>query len=332
MINNFTSNVLTGSETMRKFFCPRNYPAIPLLEMTGKLNPFSKHGVRILFYPGYMTPLGTLKGIAAYNLISEARRSGILEGVHTIVESTSGAMGLALAPIARAFGVPNTLLVVRSDIAPGRLESFRLNRIEYKLQTEEEGGTSAIEVARQMGEQLGFYNPWQYGNEANSSAYKKWFAPVIWKETRGKMTIFCAPLGTTGLTCGSSDYLKSVNPKVKIIAAYLAPGDGIPGARNLKRLKEVGLDWRSKIDASFSITTKQSFAASLEAMREGIPGCPSFGLARAGLSAFLQKNLEDNTLDDLRNADGEVVAVIPCHESYLSVQEKYATHLNSSVI
>ena len=71
----------------------------------------------------------------------------------------------------------------------------------------------------------------QFANLDNVDAHYKTTGPEIWKDTDGKITHFIASMGTTGTIVGTSKYLKSMNPEIKIIGVQPEEGSSIPGIR-----------------------------------------------------------------------------------------------------
>jgi cysteine synthase len=320
-------NVFSGPSAMRDFLDPAHSMSLPLVELPDSLNPFRKEKVRIFAKLMYLSPLFNIKLLAALNLLTEAHESGKLEGVHTIVENSSGNMVLAESVVGRMFGIKRVLAIVPRDIAPGKLDLLRLFGVDPLLSNESPGEPSGIAKARELGNQPGFFNPGQYENDANPRAYEKWLAPQIWEETDGMMTIFCAGLGTTGTIVGASRYLRKKSPGISIVGVTCKENEPVPGVRSVSRLKEIKFDWRASLDHHFEVTTKESFRYSLELCRVGLMGGPSSGFALAGLMEFLEAQAA-SALDALRNKDGEVVAVFVCPDSALLYLEKYSTHLD----
>src|ERR1700690_4458844 len=99
------ANVFTGRDAVRDFLDPTRSPAPPLVELPDSLNPLRADKVRIFAKLMYPSPLFNIKSIAAFNLLSEARNSGALKDVHTIVENSSGNMVLAESVLGRLFGI-----------------------------------------------------------------------------------------------------------------------------------------------------------------------------------------------------------------------------------
>jgi cysteine synthase len=320
--------VFEGPSAIRDFLNPENHPPIPLVELPEHLNRFAKQGVRVFCKPMYLLPLLTIKSLPALHMLMEAEASHQLDGVHTIVENSSGNTAFSLAILARLFNIPSVVAVVPWDIAPGKLDLLRISGAEPRLTKDAPGETSGIAAAREMCKQPGMFNPGQYENESNPKAYEKWMAPEIWQQTEGKLTLFAAGLGTTGTLVGSSRYFRQHAQQVKSIGVMCLWGNAVPGVRSEERLKEIGFDWRSAADWVVEAGTKEAFKWSVQLCQSGLMAGPSSGFALAGLYRFLQERQETIGLDDLRNDDGEVVASFVCGDTPLPYLDKYSTHLD----
>jgi cysteine synthase len=324
----FGLNVFEGSTAVRDFLDPDNSPPIPLVEVPDILNPYRADGVRIFAKLMYLLPLLNLKSLPALNMLLAAEASGKLDGVHTIIEASSGNTAYSLALVARHFNIHRIVSLVPWDLAPGKLEVLRLVGVEPILKRETPNEPSGIAEAGAIGEKPGHFNPGQYDNEANPAAYEKWVAPQIWAQTRGKITVFAAGLGTTGTLVGSGRYFKRCAHKVSLVAGVCRPDEAVPGVRSIARLREIGFDWSGAADAIVEVGTKESFKHSLQLCRAGLMAGPSSGFALAALHRFFQTRKAD--LDLLRNSDGEVIATFVCGDTPFPYLDKYSTHLDPS--
>jgi cysteine synthase len=321
-------NVFSGPSAVQDFLNPDCSPPLPLVELPGSLNPFQSDKVRIFAKIMYLAPLLNIKGYAALNMLVDAQASGKLDGIHTIVESSSGNKVFADAILARMFGIPNVVAIVPGDIPAGKLEALKLFGVVPQHSNQSAGQPSGVAEARQMGEQQGFFNPAQYDNDANPRAYEKWLAPEVWNQTQGKLTVFCAGLGTTGTIVGASRYLRTQSARTRIIGVACRPGETVPGVRSVRRLEDITLDWRAAIDHLIEVGTKESYERSLALCRIGLLAGPSSGFALAGLSGFIEAQRTSSGLDTLRNDDGDVVAVVVCPDSALLYLDEYSRHLD----
>ncbi len=313
-------NVFCGRDAVRRFLDPDCNPPLPLVEVPDWLNPFVEQRVRIFAKLMYLLPLLNLKSLPALNMIRDA--SDKLEGVHTLVENSSGNTAFSLAIVARLFGIRSTRAIVPADIAPGKLELLRLAGAEVRFASSDECG---IALAKRVGQRPGFLNLGQYSNPSNIAAHAKWTAQQIWEQTDGKLSIYCAGLGTTGTALGAVRLFKEYGSSVSVVGVYCLPESAIPGVRSLARLEDVAFDWRSETNYQVGAGTNESYKKSLDLCRAGLMAGPSSGFALAGLLRFLENETD---LDQFRNSDGEIVAAFVCCDTPFPYLDKYSTILD----
>jgi cysteine synthase len=328
IMNEHKLGVFEGATSVKDLLNPDNSPPLPLVELPDSLNPFGDRGVRIFAKLMYLLPLLNIKSLPALNMLLQAKTAGRLEGVDTIIENSSGNTAFSLSVLGRIFGITRITALVPWDIAPGKLDMLRLIGADPRLQRDSADGPSGIELARTYGNDKGRFNPGQYHNDANPGAFEKWVAPQIWEQTKGKLTVLAAGLGTTGTLVGMSRYFRRQPLKVTMVGAICQPGNAVPGVRSESRLREVGLPWREAVDCIVEVGTKESFKQSLQLCRSGLLAGPSSGFVLAGLLHFFEKQATSSVLDRLRNKDGEVYAVFICGDTPFPYLDKYSTHLD----
>ncbi len=120
-------------------------------------------------------------------------------------------------------------------------------------------------------------------NELNVQAYFQTIGPEIWRQTEGKIThLFCS-LGTCGTVTGTSRFLRSKRPDLKVIAVQPTEGFDVPGLRNLGQLEVSKLFDRSLIDEILEIDFELAYARALELCQiEALLAGPSSGLIFEG--------------------------------------------------
>lgn len=109
-----------------------------------------------------------------------------------------------------------------------------------------------------------------------------------------------------------------------------APGHYVPGARTEKLLKLVDFDWRSHVGHIERAESEVSYRLSMAMSRRGLMVGPTSGLALAGLLQYLEKVKESSQLDELRNAEGEVLCVFPCPDGPLPYLDEYPKYVDAS--
>ena len=320
MLNSDAKNVFCGADSLKNFLDPDCNPPLPLVELPASLNPFADQNVRIFAKLLYLLPLLNLKSLPVLAMLQDAADK--LEGVHTLVENSSGNTAFSLAIVARLFGIHSVRAIVPIDIAPGKLELLRLAGADVRFAPSQMGG---VALARSLGKRVGFLNLDQYGNPANVHAHAKWTAQQVWEQTGGKLSIYAAGLGTTGTALGAVQYFREQGSAVTVVGAYCLPGSAVPGVRSVERLQEISFDWESEVPHRVGVATRESYKQSLDLCRVGLLAGPSSGFALAGLLHFLR---EDHDLDRFRNSDGEVVAAVICCDTPFPYLDKYSTILD----
>ncbi len=328
-------NIFKGKHAIKDFLNPEKNPMIPIVEIPEKLNLFSKDGVKIYAKLMNMLPLGNVKSLPALNMLMEAEKNDNLQNVNSIIENSSGNTVFSLAVIGRMFGIPTTKAIVSHEVTWGKLQLLRLLGTEILVNEEPicpdpNDKTSGIYLAKKIGEKKEWFNPGQYDNEANPEAHEKWTGPQIWKQTEGNISVFCAGLGTTGTILGTSKYLKSQSKKIVTVGIARKQNNPVPGVRTPNLLKQIAFDWNNYVDHVKECGTKESFEKSLGLCRCGLMVGPSSGFALAGLINFLTEQKELGKLDELRNKDGEIVAVFICPDSPLPYLNEYFEYLDDS--
>ena len=166
----------------------------------------------------YLNPSGSVKDRAALAMIMDAEEKGILKPGATIIEPTSGNTGIGLAAmgIARGYKVvltmPDTMSVERRNI----LKAYGAKIV---LTEGSMGMKGAIDKAYELQKETpGSMIPDQFGNPANARAHRDTTGPEIWKDTQGKVDILVAGVGTGGTLTGTGEYLKSMNPEIRVVA------------------------------------------------------------------------------------------------------------------
>lgn len=297
-----------------------------LVSLPKKLNPFWRDRVDILLSLADQTPFGNIKFLPVYGMLEAARKAGKLKGVTVAVEGSSGNTVAVLGVLARHFGIEKVKAIVPRDLPISKLDFLRLLKVEVVFDDFIPGPGSAAEKARIMGKMPGHINLGQYENEANPLAVKKWLAPWIDQQTNGKVGVIAAGLGTTGTALGLHRYFKK---RVAIVGINLLPGNFVPGLRTLKRIEEdVKFNWRPALTTRLEVGRKESFEKSLRLVQEGYPAGPSSGSAYAGLLKFLQEQRRAGTLDQYRNKQGNLVAVVICPDGPRPYLEKYSSELD----
>jgi cysteine synthase B len=274
----------------------------PLLEIR-KISEGIAPGVRIFAKLEGMNPGGSVKDRPALKMIREGIKSGKLAAGKTILDSTSGNTGIALAMIGRVLGYP-VELVMPSNVSAERKRVIGAYGAKVIYSDPLEGSDGAIRLCRQiLGENPDkYFKPDQYFNPMNSEAHYETTGPEVYRQTDERITHFIAGIGTGGTIMGTGRYLKEKNPKIRVIA--VEPDDALHGLEGLKHMATSivpGIYHEEELDEKFPASTEDAYAMVYRlAQEEGILVGQSSG---AAMHAALQ------TARKLRS--GVLVTVFP---------------------
>ena len=222
-------------------------------------------------------PAGSVKDRAAMNMISNAESKGIISEGDTIIEATSGNTGIALAMVCATKGY-KLILIMPENMSYERRAAMSAYGADIILVTEEEGMEGARDLAQKMQNNKKGHVLNQFANEDNVEAHVNTTGPEIWNDTDGKVTHFIASMGTTGTIVGTAKYLKSMNPKIKIIGVQPEEGSSIPGIRKWPKEYVPKIYDSKNIDEIVYISQEQAENMARElAEKEGIFSGPSSG-------------------------------------------------------
>ena len=170
---------------------------------------------------GY-NPAGSSKDRTAKALIVDLERRGLLKQSSTIIESTSGNLGISLAYICQQLGYqflaivdPKTTLEVRS-----RMHALGA-RLEMVHEQDESGGylLSRLKRVHELcAERPDYLWTDQYSNPANPAAHYRFTAPEIFLQTRGRVDAIFVAVSTGGTFAGIDRYFREVSHTTAVIA------------------------------------------------------------------------------------------------------------------
>src|SRR6185295_15751518 len=191
----------------------------PLLDVTRLARGVAPR-VRIYAKLKGLNPGGSVKDRAALWMVRNGLASGALHPGKTILDSTSGNTGIALAMIGAALGYPVTL-VAPDNVSRERKRAMTAFGAELIFSSGMEGSDGAILLCRKLLAETPerFFKPDQYANPMNPQAHYESTGPEIWEATGGRVTHFVASIGTGGTVMGTGRYLKERNPAIQVIAA-----------------------------------------------------------------------------------------------------------------
>lgn len=196
----------------------------PLVELK-KLH--QKPAVRLFAKLEGHNPGGSVKDRAALSMIRGALERGDIQPGQRLIEATSGNTGIALAMIARLFGL-EIELVMPENSTRERVLTMEAFGATVTLLESIETCRDYAEAKAASGEAF-LLN--QFANPDNYLAHYRTTGPEIWRDTDGQITHFVSSMGTTGTIMGMSRFLKEKAPAVQIVGCQPTEGSSIPGIR-----------------------------------------------------------------------------------------------------
>jgi len=242
-------------------------------------------------------PAGSVKDRAAFSMISRAEERGDIKPGDTLIESTSGNTGIALAMVAAMRGYKMVLLMPAS-MSEERRASMKAYGAELILVSKEDGGMEgARDLAIKMHEEGKGLLLNQFANNDNPLAHYETTGPEIWKDTHGEVTHFVSAMGTTGTITGTGRFLKEQSDTVQIVGVQPKSNDeDIPGIRRWSAEYLPEIFDASVVDKEIDITQDESESTMHRlAKEEGIfCGVSSGGAVAAALK--LSQTVENATI------------------------------------
>lgn len=209
----------------------------PLLDLSAFAHALGvAPGVSLHAKAEWLNPGGSVKARAALRMVEDGERDGRLTPGKTIIDSSSGNTGIALALIGAVKGY-TVHLVMPANVSAERKALVKAYGATLIESDPLEGSDGAIEVVREIvaaAPSRYFYTN-QYNNPANWQAHYATTGPEIWRQTAGGVTHFVAGLGTTGTFMGTGRYLKERNADIELIAVQ--PEDELAVIEGLKHLE-----------------------------------------------------------------------------------------------
>jgi S-sulfo-L-cysteine synthase (O-acetyl-L-serine-dependent) len=282
----------------------------PLVE----LNCFSTNNVKLFAKLEWYNPFGSVKDRAAYWMVKEAERKGLLKkGKSVIIEPTSGNTGIALTGISQALGYKVEIVIPDKVSEETKKILKRLGATLHETSDDlcprvGAGTDQSISLAKAISKSRPdiYYMPNQYENDANFLAHYESTGPEIWKQTDGEVTHFLTGCGTGGTITGTATFLKEKNKNIKIIAIQAQRNHLLQGLRNFEEssMPDLFLRRQKIVDEWFTATNEESFRlVKALAIKERLLVGPSSGSVMASMLKTAEK-LESGNLVGIFADDG----------------------------
>ena len=215
-------------------------------------------------------PGGSIKDRPAINMLKRAEKEGLLKPGGTVVESTSGNLGVALA-MACAIKRYRCVIVMDPRTNATNVSMVRALGAEVDIVTEMnpvDGTFQEARIARvkHLAETIpGAYMPWQYGNPWNAEAHLETTAREICNTFDGGPDAVVAAVSTAGQITGIGTGLRNLGARSKVIGIDVKGSVVFGGVKGKTAVTGMGLAWKpdnldeSVVDEAYLVETAPCF-------------------------------------------------------------------------
>src|SRR5690606_12763219 len=162
---------------------------------------------------------GSIKDRMALYILYKAYMNCTIRPEDMIVEATSGNTGIAFSAIGKALGHP-VKIIMPNWLSKERIDIIKSMGADIQLVSKEEGGfLGSIRLSEELAAKGGVFLPRQFENQYNAEAHELTTGREIASqlESVGKIAdAFVAGVGTGGTVMGVGNYLRQINPAVKV--------------------------------------------------------------------------------------------------------------------
>lgn len=291
----------------------------PLLELTNIEKKYNLKA-KLLAKLEYLNPAGSVKDRVALAMINDMEQNSLLKPDSVIIEPTSGNTGIGLACVGAARGY-RVIIVMPDSMSVERQQLMKAYGAELVLTEGAKGMSGAIEKAEQLKIEIpNSIIAGQFVNPANPKAHFDTTGPEIYRDTDGEVDIFVAGVGTGGTITGTGEYLKSINPNIKVIAVEPASSPLLSsGTAAPHKIQGIGANFVPEVlntdiyDEIITVTDEDAFESGrLIGKTEGVLVGISSG---AALSAAIEVAKRDE------NNGKTIVVLLPdTGDRYLSTE------------
>lgn len=195
-----------------------------------RLNRMVPPGAHIYVKSERCNPGGSIKDRPALSMIDDAVARGLLKEGGTIVEPTSGNMGISLAMIAAARGY-HAVIVMPDSMTRERISLMKAYGAEIVLSPGANGMQGAVELAKSIAKERGGFLCGQFDNPANPAAHRTTTGREILRDIPDIDLVY-AGFGTGGTVSGIARAFIDAGSKAKVIGIEPDESPLVTGGRS----------------------------------------------------------------------------------------------------
>ena len=237
-------------------------------------------------------PGGSVKDRAAFHIRDRAMQRGELTAGGTVVEATSGNMGIGLAMTCAVRGL-RCVLTMPESMSVERRQLLASLGAELILTPAEKGMGGAVDMAEQLAAERLAFRPCQFTNADAIEAHYTSTGPEILHDSNGTVDALVSGVGSGATLSGTGLYLKGLLPECRIIAVEPAESPVLSGGKaGPHGIQGIGAGFvpknlnRDIVDEILTVTTEEARETARRLMAaEGVCAGISTG---ANLAAALR--------------------------------------------
>jgi cysteine synthase B len=236
-------------------------------------------------------PGGSVKDRIAWYMIKDAEEAGLVKKGDTVLEATSGNTGIGLAMVGAAKGY-RVKLVMPECVSLERRKVLEAFGAELVLSPGNEGTDGAIRLAHRILSEhpRDYFMPNQFDNCSNIKAHYETTGKEIIEQTKGKIDMFVAGMGTTGTIMGAGRRLKEFNERIGVVGVEPFLGHRIQGLKNMQESIVPKIYNKDAVDDKINVSDEDAFETTRKlALREGLFVGMSSGAAMCGALRMAEK-------------------------------------------
>ena len=218
-------------------------------------------------------PGGSIKDRVAFHVIDKTMEWGDIEAGGTIVEATSGNLGIGIALVAAVRGL-HCVLTMPDSMSVERRNLLHALGAELVLTPAAEGMKGAIKVAEKLAEERNGLLFGQFSNPLAVEAHYLTTGPEILADSVGHMDVLVAGVGSGSSITGTGRFLKENIPGFKVMAVEPAESPVLSGGQAGQHgIQGIGANFvpsildRSLLDEIIQVPTAEAMAMARRLMR-----------------------------------------------------------------
>ena len=218
-------------------------------------------------------PGGSIKDRVAFHVIDKTMEWGDIEAGGTIVEATSGNLGIGIALVAAVRGL-HCVLTMPDSMSVERRNLLHALGAELVLTPAAEGMKGAIKVAEKLAEERNGLLFGQFSNPLAVEAHYLTTGPEILADSVGHMDVLVAGVGSGSTITGTGRFLKENIPGFKVMAVEPAESPVLSGGQAGQHgIQGIGANFvpsildRSLLDEIIQVPTAEAMATARRLMR-----------------------------------------------------------------